>query len=332
MKFIKIMMVAALFATMAISCGKDDDDEIVQLDEFSGTLKFDVDKYLIPGQKVTLTPYGAENPNGDYGLYWSIPMKKLAIRDTVKVEGEGAGIDCSISFTVPTDTLCNFTITCNMFAKGFSTASASMTVSIVDSEKSLTFDNDFPETTFTDSRDGKVLPYGTYNGVDWTLRNLACEQAGYPYSGAKPMTDVFGLFYTWEEAQTACPEGWTLPSVEDWKALCALEGSAEAPLENVAGALMANVQFNAEAMWTSLPTNVITNKSGLSLIPAGFATVTETGKYKFGGQNTYAAFWTSSERDSEQGEYVYVREECPDAMIGSGHKTSFAASVRCIRK
>ena len=54
----------------------------------------------------------------------------------------------------------------------------------------------------------------TINGVRWATRNV-----GEPGKFVDNPWD-YGLFHTFEEAQTACPDGWRVPSREDFSALC----------------------------------------------------------------------------------------------------------------
>jgi len=38
----------------------------------------------------------------------------------------------------------------------------------------------------------------------------------YCYDGKVENCKTYGRLYTWEAAQRACPEGWHLPSDEEW--------------------------------------------------------------------------------------------------------------------
>jgi uncharacterized protein (TIGR02145 family) len=85
-------------------------------------------------------------------------------------------------------------------------------------------------------------------------------------------------------------------------------------------------------MWQYWPAvGNITNKSGFSAIPAGFANLESN---IFSGQYEYATFWTATEVEgnSKEAYYRYIICDEPDVFTGKGNKQSFGASVRCIKK
>lgn len=164
-------------------------------------------------------------------------------------------------------------------------------------------------------------------------QNLAWEGAGHAYGGCDVMSDIFGRYYSWTEAQTACPDGWTLPSDADWVALGAAFGkSAEAgkDLQGLAGSLMQNLYFNGTRMWEFWRDVKITDKSGLSVMPSGYMTC-DSGKFENKSLYKYAAFWTS---DSENGSGVlrYIYHDKDIVYRGLMSQTDFASTVRCVRK
>lgn len=69
--------------------------------------------------------------------------------------------------------------------------------------------------SFTDNRDGKVYSTSVIGTQEWMTANLAYKaQSGYfmPENGE----EGDGLLYTYETACSVCPEGWSLPSEDDW--------------------------------------------------------------------------------------------------------------------
>ncbi len=89
--------------------------------------------------------------------------------------------------------------------------------------------------TWTDERDGTEYGWVRFGNQEWTTRNLSYQ----PEKGATlpDMTPVnprlyddgvatryfaaFGLLYNYEAAQAAVPDGWRLPTDEDWGTLAA---------------------------------------------------------------------------------------------------------------
>lgn len=66
-------------------------------------------------------------------------------------------------------------------------------------------------SSFVDSRDGHSYKKVTIGDQTWMAENLEYKKD----------------FYTWKEANDACPEGWHLPNDEDWKKLFDEVGGAD---------------------------------------------------------------------------------------------------------
>lgn len=84
--------------------------------------------------------------------------------------------------------------------------------------------------SFTDPRDGQV--YKTVklkDGKRWMAQNLNFDigEGCWFYDNDVKNGEKFGRLYTWEAALKACPEGWHLPSDEEWKNLISFYGGTE---------------------------------------------------------------------------------------------------------
>ena len=335
----------------AISCKKDDDSTVSP--SLDGYMTFSIPEFVKPNAKITLVPRGVTHPDGEeIGYYWKV-TPTMTKYDTTRFENGldkyGKPSDGSFTHTF-SDTLKTYVVYGYAYAKGYASQSASAYCTVVDGEanESITnngIDNATPYITV----DGKKLYYTTVNGTDWLKTNLDNTRAGAPYVNCTAMSDVFGRYYSYEEAMTACPEGWTLPTSEDWDAL--VEAVKEKKTaKTVAAALMANADFNETRMWEYWPeVGDITNEFGLSMLPVGYAMLGRKDANAdqtnpnmeftyptavFKGYKEYAAFWTADKVADEEGMsyYKYLINKLPDMMTGKADQKSFGASVRCIRK
>ncbi|MCR4824121.1 MAG: hypothetical protein K5849_02065 [Bacteroidales bacterium] len=189
------------------------------------------------------------------------------------------------------------------------------------------FDTRHSPIPFVDLRDLRSYYVTEIGDKMWMRQNLAWTGAGRPYHLCEAMTDVFGRYYTWEEAKNACPEGWHLPADAEWTAM--MTGAEPGKdLHGLAGKVMADLYFNGTKMWEYWREVSITDDFFLSVMPVGYATIGE-GEYSFDGLYSYAAFWTAD----EEGDYAicrYIYHSKDIVYRGKMSKTGFAASVRCV--
>lgn len=338
MKIWKISLVALSCAALLLQgCKKNSEDTKLYL---SGSLSLSVPAYVSEGftksfcidTLMTVT----RGDGGKIGYYFKDPA--TSVYDTL-IAGDGTVRKKVFSFEVP-DTLGNLSLTLGAFTTDgvYYGTSTSKTFTVVkaglDGKGSITgFMKSLGDKVYTDTRDGRKYFYTNIGGTDWMRQNLAWEGAGHAYGGCDVMSDIFGRYYSWTEAQTACPDGWTLPSDADWVALGAAFGkSAEAgkDLQGLAGSLMRNLYFNGTRMWEFWRDVKITDKSGLSVMPSGYMTC-DSGKFENKSLYKYAAFWTS---DSENGSGVlrYIYHDKDIVYRGLMSQTDFASTVRCVRK
>lgn len=337
-------MMAALF--MAVVSCKDDDDSTT-LPSLSG-LVYDCPSFVAPGTKVTMVPRGVDHPEGKgVGIYWRVTPSRPKADTTMLENGltpDGKETDGALDFQF-SDTLGVYTVTCYAFAEGYSGDTYQKNVTVVEGGlgKSVTMTGimkDDPKVTYG----GVDYYYEEIDGLQWFRKNLASEEGGAGYEGYDVMSDVFGRYYSYEEALAVCPEGWHLPTEDEWLSMCAAIGAAEADkygtVKNVASKLFVNAAFANEAMLEYWPqVGVVTNDSRLSFLPVGFSNLGERnadGEYPlaaFDGLYEYAAVWTADKVDGEEGMayYRYLVSDQPDFFVGKGNVKSFGASVRCVR-
>lgn len=324
---ILILTASILAGFCMVSCHKDDEETLPYL---TGSPDLTLPAYGAPGDSFSFSASGVTDDDGKEpdGYYWYASPIKPA-KDTSK----------TYSITL-TDTLCTVTVTCGAYKDGYYSTSTSKSITIVrgghenGSITGLEFDEE-KDFKFTDSRDGREYWCTTIGDKDWFKENLAFTGAGVAMENCPAAAGVFGMFYTWSEAKTACPEGWRVSSLQDWAdAVSAITGKsfkAKEKMYSIAGEFMGDLYFNGAKMWEYWPDVKITGTSELSVMPAGYASILSNGRGDFSSLNEYAVLWTGDEKDEDQGYYRYIYMEQPDILIGSAGKDSFGASVRCVR-
>lgn len=321
-----IISASVLVALFAVSCKEDDPESLPYLE---GVPTFYLPAFGLPGETFTFKSAGCfpdrEDEKTVVHYYW-MASPVVTDRDTTDV----------FSFTLPDD-LCRVTVTCSSFAEGYygTTTSKEIVVISADREngsiKGKPFDpqKDF---VFTDPRDGREYWCTTIGGLDWFKENLAWLGTGHTLQDCEETAGLFGNYYTWEEAMTACPDGWRVSSRQDWvdaaKAATGQDFGLDDNMYDIAGHFMGNISFNGERMWDYWPGVRITDDLGLSLMPVGYAVIGDQATFK--SMYNYSVLWTSDD-NGDDAYYRYIYVERPDFMIGCTGKTSFGASVRCVR-
>ncbi len=156
-----------------------------------------------------------------------------------------------------------------------------------------------------DSRDGNLYSYKTIGTQVWMTENLAYLPAVsaqvtdsdtephyhvYNYystdvAEAKATTNyqIYGVLYNWTAAKIVCPEGWHLPSNDEWTTLIDNLGG-----EGVAGGKMKEA---GTAHWKS-PNEGATNESGFTALPGGSRQMHGTAFESIG---LFGNWWSSTE-------------------------------------
>ena len=234
--------------------------------------------------------------------------------NTNKIDTLDAGVK---SFKFTADEVRFYYIYCYASAgSGYYTATTNTTFRVVDPETSLVGLAGERSTVL----DGNRYRTVSLGGLTWMAENLYSQGSGRSYMNSPVMDSVFGRYYTWEEAQSACPSGWRLPSAAEW--------------DNIgtdACALMADAHFLDQEMWEYWPHMTLTNEKKFNAIPVGYQDLTYPDAPEKGA-NEFAAFWTATESsDSQLAHYRYIYEDQLTVGKAQGDKKTLALSVRCVK-
>ena len=178
--------------------------------------------------------------------------------------------------------------------------------------------------SFTDSRDG--LSYGVVKIGEqtWMAKNLnyATEGSACP-DGDTRNCKRLGRLYSWAEAKTVCPEGWRLPTKEDFEKLIAeMLKDGMASSKGDAGAAL-----KAKDGWFKKGNG--SDVLGFKALPAGYRSV--DGKYD--GIGGYAYVWSATEDDEfpeSLAYYLFLSFSSDAASLNAFSKADYR-SVRCVQ-
>ncbi len=175
---------------------------------------------------------------------------------------------------------------------------------------------------FTDPRDGKTYQTVQIGNQIWMAENLAyktkkgCWIYGWDADNKKVNLKKYGYLYEWEAAKKACPEGWHLPTMDEWQTLFKTLGGKE----------VAGTKMKSTSGWSE--TDNGTNASGFTALPGGY----RVDNGEFDAMGTAAYWWTATESDKWTVWTWSVFEN--DAYISEltyGKTAGGALSVRCIK-
>ena len=109
---------------------------------------------------------------------------------------------------------------------------------------------------------------------------------------------IYGGLYSWETAIDVCPEGWHLPSDDEWKTLEATLGMTQTEIDDTGwrGTDQGGQMKVTGIEYWSEPNGAATNESGFSSLPAG----NRYDGIAYDAQSFSTYYWSSTEFDSEQ--------------------------------
>ncbi len=182
--------------------------------------------------------------------------------------------------------------------------------------------------TFTDFRDGKTYKTVEIGDQVWMAENLAykTDNGSYVYNDNEANANFYGRLYNWNSAKTACPNGWHLPSDNEWKELETFLGISTSELD-LFGPRGVNEGSLLKASKGWGPEGNGNNDSEFSVLPCGF--LYHTGLY-FDHEGTYAYFWSSTEMQFDAG-FGRRLNSSNHGIRRLGSYKSYGFSVRCIK-
>ena len=189
--------------------------------------------------------------------------------------------------------------------------SSSSETSVSSSSRDTTYNAE--KNTLTDTRDGQVYRTVTIGDQVWMAENLNFEtDSSYCYNDSAEYCAKYGRLYRWTAAMDACPSGWHLPDLAEWKTLLAAVGG-----DSIAGTML-----KSTSGWNSDGNG--TDDFGFTVLPAG-------GRSSKDFVGEAAVFWTSEWYD-EYDDYAYGIRLYTDTIVRQFYSRKYiGSSVRCVK-
>ena len=183
-------------------------------------------------------------------------------------------------------------------------------------EQSDTFIDDRDRQTYETVEYKVIYPDQSSYSFTWMSSNLnyAMENS-YCYDDKTENCKIYGQLYTWEAAQEACPEGWHLPSDEDWYHLAFHFG----------GNCKCGTFLKSDSTLWKGKDHRGTNEGLFNALPSGLGSKSGT-YYRL---RWIAIFWSSDERDVDTAwDWKFKDRSELQRWFGSKQAKN---SVRCVK-
>jgi len=183
------------------------------------------------------------------------------------------------------------------------------------SSKIWRFNTAYSFSEYTDSRDRKIYKTIKIGNQVWMAENLKYDAPGnndWCYDNKSKNCKEYGKLYTWETAQNVCPDGWHLPSKEEWEIL--IEPFGDNPDEFL----------TAEGLRYKKDSDLrAKNIYGFSALLPGFRSTNK----EYYGIGTRSYFWTSTGYDDGTAYKYCIRV----SQNYDSNNKNMGFSVRCIK-
>ena len=181
---------------------------------------------------------------------------------------------------------------------------------------------------FIDPRDDHTYKTVEIGNQTWFAENLNYEtNDSWCYDNNGHNCDAFGRLYTRASALTSCPNGWHLPSDDDWKILEMNLGMSQTEADQTGCRGIDDVnKLKSTIGWLNNGNG--TDEVGFWALPAGYRESDED--YRYMGNSTY--WWTSTEGHSYSFNWNRVLYYYNDNVSRyDNYYKNYGFSVRCVK-
>ncbi len=185
--------------------------------------------------------------------------------------------------------------------------------------------------TVTKYKNGDIIPkmqqgQAVLTSTGYVLWSSLKDFGAYMNSGSSTTSVNYSNFYNWyavNDSRGLAPEGWHIPTKEDWNIL----------QEYLGGSLVAGGKMKMESSSWRNPNTGATNISNFSGLPSGYFKFNGTASGSTGSDNGASSyFWSSTEFDSQQAYNYRLRYDSTSLIESyvSDYKVQ-GMTIRCIK-
>lgn len=225
----------------------------------------------------------------------------------VEIEMNLTSEDLYPEIATPADAEKNF---CSEFESGYDVDTRSLNKKMLDEGK---------YGKFRDLRDAKL--YRTIQICDqtWMAQNLnyESESGSSCYDGETGNCYEYGRLYTWETAQTVCPDGWRLPTKADFVKLIA---NVDSDFDETSSSFSNGEKLRTESWYEG------SNEIGFSAVAGGDYYSKD---YSYKGSDAY--FWSQTANGESEAYVMMVSTSGEGNNLFGGSTGTTMNSVRCVK-
>ena len=190
----------------------------------------------------------------------------------------------------------------------------------VDSKNTEVISND-NSGIFTDSRDNKSYNWiRLKDGKKWMAENLSYKTIESWYYENSSDYAKYGRLYKWQSAQEACPNGWRLPTDDEWWIMTSYYGKACNSYDGQ------QINIGDDAGREPYYVLIQGGASKFSALYGGYRT--EEGEYYSFGR--HGRYWSNTEKDAIKS-LRYGFSSHFRYLVRSENDKNYAFSCRCIQ-
>ena len=212
--------------------------------------------------------------------------------------------------------------------------------------------------TFTDSRDSTIYKWVKIGNQVWMAENLAytgndirhitfssewSNNTHYDgwcyYRRNSNNANIYGILYQWAAAKIACPNGWLLPTDNEWTELENYLVENGYSCDGIIGHLYIAKSLAKDSIWETTENHAAignhsfpdyNNKTGFSALPSGFR---NNNSYAFFDKLKYHGYWWSATEPINNNMDAWIRNLGYNSaeIFRYASQKNHGYAVRCIK-